>query len=206
MVLRAKDGPSLVFPFKSSSKAEDCTPALLPCHAMALPLLQQPKSSSLAMLLQTPVPVECHNPGPPTRKLAHHQPHSLNLTSFFPHLPVRTHCRFTAARSSCSSLFSSRSGPTASTESHTHLNSPPASHSLTHWENTFFPFFSHFQRTLGLCESCHRQFSLQLLFRTDKEAGASARVHRRDAGGTDVPTAWDCLKSPCETTSSCCFA
>lgn len=68
-----------------------------------------------------------------------------------------------------------------------------------------FSIFSHFRQTLGLCESCHRQFSLQLQFLTDKEVGASAREHRRDAGGTDVPTAWDCLKSPCETTSSCCF-
>jgi len=39
----------------------------------------------------------------------------------------------------------------------------------------------------------------------DKGGGASARAHRRGAGSTAVPTARDCLKSPCETTTFCCF-
>lgn len=72
----------------SQGWAQPCASIQSPCFAplprYGLPFLQQPESSSLVMSLWTPVPAECHNRGPPIRKLAHHQTHCLNLTSFFP--------------------------------------------------------------------------------------------------------------------------
>lgn len=135
-------------------------------------------------------------------KLAHHQSHCPSYASIFPCLTMDSLQLTQTANPSPPT----GSGLTVSAQSYIAASRGcistvflPLIHSLIQgWQmgKHQFSIFSHFQLTLGLYESCQREFSFQMQSWTDKEGGASARVHRSDTGSTLVPSAWDCLMAP----------
>lgn len=168
------------------------------------------------MFLQTPVQADCHSLVPSMHKLAWHQSQCHSLAPIFLNLLFEKLTTDWLQLSQTAHPSSpTGSGLTASMQSHIAAGKGCISaalltliQSLTQGQHVgkhYFSTFSHFQWTLGLCESCHKQFSFQLQFHTGREGGGPARVHRRHAGGTVVSAACNCLKSPCETTSFCRF-